>query len=122
MVVAAAGARVSAQDVFDALAGELAVARTRCGRLDGALGRLLETAAPEVRGAVMDELHEVDLLGQQIAAVSEFLQRLSGDEAHGFTAHAALAAVSLGEVAERVGRRLGHAASAAPAAEDVDFF
>jgi hypothetical protein len=112
-------------DVLSAVAGELVLAQSTCARLDGALGQLLHAASADQRGAVMRELHVVDLLNQQIAAVAGFVDRLSNGLGHGVTVEVgeALRAITLGEVAQRIGLGVGHSAGAvAGVAEDVDFF
>lgn len=112
-------------DVLSAVAGELVLAQSTCARLDGALGQLLDGAPADQRGAVMRELHVVDLLNQQIAAVAGFVDRLSTGLGHGVTVEVgeALSGITLGEVAHRIGQGVGHAAGAAKAvSEDVDFF
>lgn len=112
-------------DVLSAVAGELVLAQSTCARLDGALGQLLDGAQAEQRGAVMRELHVVDLLNQQIAAVAGFVDRLSSGLGHGFTVEVgeALGSITLGEVAQRIGLSVGHVAAVSqPVSEDVDFF
>jgi hypothetical protein len=118
-------AQAAMTDVLSAVAGELVLAQSTCARLDGALGQLLHGAPAEQRGAVMRELHVVDLLNQQIAAVAGFVDRLSTGLGHGFTVEVgdALGGITLGEVAQRLGQGVGHAARPTEAAnEDVDFF
>ena len=117
--------RAAMTDVLSAVAGELVLAQTTCERLDGALGQLLDTAPADQRGAVMRELHVVDLLNQQIAAVAGFVERISGRLEEHVTIEVgdALGAITLGEVAQRISSGVGHAEpDAAQAAEDVDFF
>jgi hypothetical protein len=112
-------------DVLSALAGELAIAQSKCARLDGALGELLGAAPSEHRTAVMREMHVVDLLSQQIGAVAAFVERLSIAAPQGASVEIgeALGAVTLGEVAQRIGAGVGWTApSASEADEDVDFF
>jgi hypothetical protein len=73
----------------------------------------------------MRELHVVDLLNQQIGAVATFVERLTDRLPEGARVEvgAALGAITLGEVAERIGRGVGCAgAMDSEAAEDVDFF
>jgi hypothetical protein len=121
-----AGAEQAAMtDVLSAVAGELALAQSQCVRLDGALGQLLHAATADQRAAVMRELHVVDLLNQQIGAVATFVGRLSGElpATARVQVGPALGAITLGEVAERIGQGVGCAApAAADAVEDVDFF
>jgi hypothetical protein len=117
-------AQAAMTDVLSAVAGELALAQSQCARLDGALGQLLDAASAEQRGAVMRELHVVDLLNQQIGAVAAFVERLSEDLPHGASVQvaAALGTITLGEVAERIGLGVGCAAPASAATDDIDFF
>jgi hypothetical protein len=111
-------------DVLSAVAGELALAQGTCARLDGALGQLLHAAPADQRGAVMRELHAIDQLNQQIAAVAGFVERLSGKMgAVTIDVADARGAITQGEVAPRIGEGVGQAApSAATVDEDVDFF
>jgi hypothetical protein len=123
MMVNAGQAAVS--DVLSVVAGELAIAQIKCARLDGALGQLLDTTPSEQRGAVMREMHVVDLLAQQIGAVATFLERLTSVAPEGAAIEIgdALGAITLGEVAQRIGEGVGFAAAEAqPADEDIDFF
>lgn len=112
-------------DVLSAVAGELVLAQSTCARLDGALGQLLHAAPADQRGAVMRELHVVDLLNQQIAAVAGFVEHLSGGLEGCVTIEVgeALGAITLGEVAERISLGVGRAPRpVAEAGEDIDFF
>src|ERR1700751_1807068 len=114
------GAQAAMADVLTAVAGELVLAQSQCARLDGALGQLLHAAPADERGAVMRELHVVDLLNQQIGAVAPFVDRLTDPLPQGARVEvgAALGAIALGEVAERIGRGVGCAGAAdAEAAE-----
>lgn len=103
-------ARAAMPDVLAAVADELSLAMGQCARLDGALGQLLDAAPPERRGALMQELHTVDLLNQQIAALAGFLGRLSSAAANqpSVDVAAALRTITLGDVAERISRGVGH--------------
>ena len=109
-------------DVLSAVAGELGLAQSACARLDGALGDLLSAATADQRGAVIRELHAVDLLNQQIAALAGFVGRLSG-LAEGVEVEVgdALAAITLGDVAARIISGVG-GPPPADAGADVDFF
>jgi hypothetical protein len=112
-------------DVLSAVAGELVLAQGTCARLDGALGQLLQSTPADQRGAVMRELHVVDLLNQQIAAVAGFVERISTGLGHGVTIEVgeAIGAITLGEVAQRISSGVGRPAPAtADAGDDVDFF
>jgi hypothetical protein len=121
----AQAAQAAMTDVLTAVAGELALAQSQCARLDGALGQLLHAAPAEQRGAVMRELHVVDLLNQQIGAVAAFVEHLSTELPHGarVAVGPALGTITLGEVAERIGLGVGYAAPVPTQADDaVDFF
>jgi hypothetical protein len=125
MRMTGSAAQAAMTDVLSALAGELAIAQSKCERLDGALGLLLHSAPSEQRGAVMREMHVVDLLSQQIGAVAAFVERLSNLAPQGAAVEIgeALGAITLGEVAQRIGAGVGCPAHHAGAAdEDVDFF
>ena len=113
----------SMTDVLSAVAGELGLAQGACARLDGALGELLLAADAGQRGAVMRELHAIDLLNQQIAALAGFVGQLSGGLGQEIKIDVgdALAAITLGEVAVRIGSGVGGPAPAG-ADMDVDFF
>ena len=106
-------------DVLKALAAELTHAQASCARLDGALGKLLDGVPPEQRLSVLQELHAVDLLHQQISAVAGFVSRIEPRPPQGFLPIAeALEGVTLGEVADRMRETLG--APSAPAADEND--
>jgi len=113
------------REVLSAVANELLLAQSKCANLDGALGQLLDVGSADHRSAVMRELHAVDLLNQQIAAVAAFLGRLRQDASPDelVDMSAALGAITLGEVAERLRLGTGQETSApASVPEDVDFF
>ena len=117
--------QASMTHVLSAVAGELGLAQDACSRLDGALGALLSAASADQRGAVMQELHAVDLLNQQISAIAGFVERLSGDveDAIMIEVGEALGAITLGDVAQRLGRGFElPSVAAASATDDVDFF
>lgn len=112
-------------DVLAAVASELSVAMGQCARLDGALGRLLDAAPAERRGAVLGELHTVDLLSQQIAALAGFVERLALSAPGGLTVDVApaLDTITLGEVADRLRRGVGQECGpAAVLCDDLDLF
>ncbi|MDB5445950.1 MAG: hypothetical protein JWQ97_1267 [Phenylobacterium sp.] len=118
-------ARVALTDVLSAVASELGLAQASCAGLDSTLGRLLDATPAERRGPLMRELHAVDLLNQQIAAVATFLERLShrAPDVEFIDVGEALGAITLGEVAERLSVGVGQPPRLAVAAEeDVDFF
>jgi len=125
MSITDTGAPAAMPDILAAVASELTLALGQCARLDGALGQLLDATPADRRPAVMQELHTVDLLNQQIAAVAGFVDRLREATARepSIDVAAALETITLGEVAARIRRGVGHEASTAMAAcDDVDLF
>jgi hypothetical protein len=125
MSVTAAVGQAAMTDVLSAVAGELTLAQGTCARLDGTLGQLLHAAPADQRGAVMQELHAVDQLNQQIAAVAGFVERLTRKLGPSVTIEVAeaLSTITLGEVARRISEGVGQAAvPTAEVSDDVDFF
>jgi|WetSurMetagenome_2_1015567.scaffolds.fasta_scaffold150132_2 hypothetical protein len=94
--------------VLAALATELAMAQDSCMRLDGAVGKLLASASPDQRNAVLQELAVVDHLHQHIGALGCFARQLAADSDTG----RALGAITLGEVAHRLSVSLGQSVQA----------
>ncbi|MFZ5719397.1 MAG: hypothetical protein ACOY5Y_08020 [Pseudomonadota bacterium] len=104
---------VPTEDVLSALTAELAVARAACARLDGALVSVLESASSEQRGTLLSELHAVDRLHQQMEALHTFLGRVGCGESL-LEIGQALPAITLAEVAERMGAVLSVSAVSEP--------
>lgn len=104
---------VPTEDVLLALTAELAVAREACARLDGALVNVLDSASSQQRGTLLSELHAVDRLHQQIEALHTFLGRVGCGESL-LEIGQALPAITLAEVAERMGAVLSVSATSAP--------
>jgi hypothetical protein len=104
---------VPTEDVISALTAELAVAREACARLDGALVSVLESATSAQRGTLLRELHAMDRLNQQLEALHTFLGQVGCGESL-LEVGQALPAITLAEVAERMGAALSLAAVAAP--------
>lgn len=97
-------AQASVAAILAAVSAEMSIAAEACGKLDDALGQILQASPPESRNQVMQELHMVDLLAQHITAVTDFTHRLaliaSTDET--LTVDEALSAITLGAVAQRL--------------------
>jgi hypothetical protein len=108
---------------MSALIAELAVARAACSRLDGALVSVLESASSVQRGTLLSELHAVDRLHQQMEALHTFLGRVGCGESL-LEVGQALPAITLAEVADRLGAALGMAAVAGepPPLGDCEYF
>jgi len=114
---------VPTEDVLSAVTEELAIAREGCARLDGAMVKVLETADAAQRGLLMSELQTVDRLNQQLEALHTFLRGV-GCGAAVMDVGAALPAITLAEVAERLATTLGMAAvdSPPPPEGDCEYF
>lgn len=110
---------VPTEDVLTALSAELAIAREGCTHLDEALVKVLETADARQRSLLMSKLQTVDRLNQQLEALNTFL----GGVVCGTSimdVGAALPAITLAEVADRMGATLGLAAVDCPPPPEGD--
>lgn len=114
---------VPTEDVMSALTAELALAREACARLDGAMVSVLEGASSEQRGTLLGELHVVDRLNQQLEALDTFLRRVDCGESL-LEIGQALPAITLAEVADRLGAALSMAAveGEPPPVGDCEYF
>jgi len=114
---------VPTEDVMSALHAEFTVARAACQRLDGALVNVLESASSEQRSALLSELHAVDRLHQQMEALQTFLGRVGCGESL-LEIGQALPAITLAEVADRLGAALSMAAveGEPPPVGDCEYF
>lgn len=94
----------SVASAFDALAWEMELAGARCTLLDNAIGELVSTLPPEHQAKAMGEMHAVDMLGQQLSALSSFARRVGGQvsEDVAVDVHFALSDITLSAVAERM--------------------
>lgn len=103
MDVAEQGRSASLAEALTLFAQEMQIAGDSCARLDGALAELLSAASGEQRFRVMQEMHVVDRLSQQLAALSGIARRLGGDvdPAVQVDLTAALSQVTLGEIVQR---------------------
>jgi hypothetical protein len=110
---------VPTEDVLSALTAELLIAREGCTRLDGALVDVLEKADAAQRSLLMGELQAVDRLNQQLEALCTFLRGV-GCGSTVMEVGAALPAITLAEVATRLGTTLGLAATDAPPPPEGD--
>ncbi len=100
--------------ILAAVSAEMSIAAEACGKLDDALGQILEVTPPEERGRVMQELHMVDMLAQHITAVTDFAHRLAliASKDDRLVIEDALSAITLGAVAARLRANLAAADAA----------
>ena len=99
----------SVSSAFDALAWEMDLAGARCTLLDNAIGELVATLPPEHQARAIEEMHAVDLLSQQLTALSSFARRVGGQVSHDVAVdvHFALSDITLSAVADRMLAALG---------------
>jgi hypothetical protein len=104
-------AQASVAAILAAVSAEMSIAAEACGKLDDALGQILQASPPESRNQVMQELHTVDLLAQHITAVTDFTHRLAqiASTADSLAVEEALSAITLGAVAARLRANLAAA-------------
>lgn len=117
----------SVASAFDALAWEMDLAGARCTLLDNAIGELVATLPAEHQAKAIGEMHAVDLLSQQLSALSSFARRVGGQVAEDVAVdvHFALSDITLSAVAERMLAALGgkpREAFEAEGAGELDLF
>lgn len=94
----------SVASAFDALAWEMELAGARCTLLDNAIGELMAILPPEHQARAIGEMHAVDMLGQQLSALSTFARKVGGQvsEDVAVDVHFALSDITLSAVADRM--------------------
>lgn len=99
----------SVASTFDALAWEMELAGARCVLLDDAIGELMSGLGPEQKVKVLEEMHAVDLLSQQLSALSAFARKVGGQVGQEVAVDIrfALSDITLGAVADRMLSALG---------------
>ncbi|HEX5380517.1 MAG TPA: hypothetical protein VFW47_18200 [Phenylobacterium sp.] len=99
----------SVASVLGVLAWEIELAGARCLKLDALIGELMPDMAPEQRAKLLEGLHTVDLLGQQLTSLSAFARHMSEVTPPDATApvEAAIADMTLGALADRMLTALG---------------
>lgn len=117
----------SVADTFDVLSCEIELAGARCIFLDALIGELMPAIPPEKRERLTQGMHAVDLLAQHLTNLSAFARRLSEHAPEGASApvDAALADITLGDLASRMRSALGGGDDAADDradAGDLDLF
>lgn len=117
----------SVASAFDALAWEMELAGARCTLLDNAIGELVSTLPLEHQAKAIGEMHAVDLLSQQLTALSSFARKVGGQVSHDVAVdvHFALSDITLSAVADRMLAALGGQSQAvfeAEGAGELDLF
>ena len=94
---------------FDVLSWEIELAGARCIFLDTLIGKLLATAAPELREQLLEGVQAVDLLSQHLTGLSSFARQMShGQDVVGtLKVTPALQSITLGALADRMTTSFG---------------
>lgn len=101
----------SVAETLDVLSCEIELAGARCIFLDALIGELMPAVSPERRERLTQGMQAVDLLAQHLTNLSAFARRLSESAPEGAHAPvaAALADITLGDLASRMRSALGGA-------------
>lgn len=99
----------SVSSMVGVLAWEIELAGARCMKLDTLVGELMHILPLEHREKLVEGMHTVDLLGQQLTALSTFARNLSGEIPDTLMAPVedALGDITLGALADRMFSALG---------------
>jgi hypothetical protein len=99
----------SVSSMVGVLAWEIELAGARCMKLDTLVGELMHILPLEHREKLVEGMHTVDLLFQQLTALSTFARNLSGEIPETLTAPVqdALGDITLGALADRMFSALG---------------
>ena len=94
---------------FDVLAWEMELAGARCILLDSVIGELMGALPEDKRDRLMQGMHTVDLLSQQLTSLSAFARRMSGSvsEEYSVAVDDAIRDMTLGALADRMLAALG---------------
>lgn len=116
----------SVAETLDKLAAEIELAGARCILLDKVIGEAMDHLADADRESMMQKLHDVDLLSQQLTGLSAFARRLSQVVPADYTApvNGAISEITLGSLADRLSAGLGGADDRGdpPPSGDLDLF
>ncbi|MBP7648909.1 MAG: hypothetical protein KA085_04040 [Phenylobacterium sp.] len=99
----------SVSSMVGVLAWEIELAGARCMKLDTLVGELMHILPLEHREKLVEGMHTVDLLGQQLTALSSFARNLSDEIPETIMAPVedALGDITLGALADRMFSALG---------------
>ena len=101
--------QASVATTFGVLAWEMELAGARCIFLDSIIGEMMKSVPEDKREALVEGMHTVDLLSQQLTSLSAFARRMSGtisDDVSASVGHA-LDDITLGALADRMCSALG---------------
>lgn len=108
-IQAAEALEASVSNTVGVLAWEIELAGARCMKLDMLIGELMQVLPPEYREKLVEGMHMVDLLGQQLTSLSAFAHHLSDEISDDLMASVqdALGMMTLGALADRMFTALG---------------
>jgi len=101
--------QASVATTFGVLAWEMELAGARCIFLDSIIGEMMKSIPENKREVLVEGMHTVDLLSQQLTSLSAFARRMSGtisDDVSASVGHA-LGDITLGALADRMCSALG---------------
>jgi hypothetical protein len=101
--------KASMATMFDVLAWEIELAGARCIYLDSMIGKMVKTVPEDQREVLVEGMHTVDLLAQQLTSLSAFARRMSALAPEDVSASVdiALGDITLGALADRMSVAFG---------------
>ncbi|MET3665270.1 hypothetical protein [Caulobacter sp. 1776] len=101
--------QASMATMLDVLAWEIELAGARCIYLDSMIGKMMKTVPEEQREVLVEGMHTVDLLAQQLTSLSAFARRMSALAPDDVSASVdtALGDITLGALADRMSVAFG---------------
>jgi len=99
----------SVANTFDVIGWEIELAGARCIMLDSIIGDVMKSLPLDNRERILEGLHTVDLLSQQLTSLSAFARKMGGSAGSDMfvPVHGALREITLGALADRMQGALG---------------
>jgi len=115
---------IQTPDVLASLANELEHAGALCDRLEMLVTQLVRASRGETLEIALSEAQTVDVLTQHLAALATFTRQLSAQAESGtsYDLTAAVAGVTLGDLANRLARSTNTLPGQSEDAGDLDLF
>ncbi|HEY9219938.1 MAG TPA: hypothetical protein VIO94_17970 [Phenylobacterium sp.] len=98
------GLEASLATTFDVLSWEMELAGARCMMVDAVIGEVMASLPDDKRARLLEGMHAVDLLSQQLTSLGAFTRKMSGSVGHEMCAPVdeALRDITLGALADRM--------------------
>jgi hypothetical protein len=108
-IAVAAPLHASMATMLDVLAWEIELAGARCIYLDSMIGKMMKTVPETEQHVLVEGMHTVDLLAQQLTSLSAFARHMSGlaPEDVSASVDTALGDITLGALADRMSVAFG---------------